>query len=449
MNNESNNNNETNKSNKSKKNRPITCKINENVPNNHQTIEVNPQSPKIQTNEFRYNSQPKLFSLLDIKDRFHSKATSLPNQFKRKIYSNINKLLYDKNNKEIFKIPQIDYDKINKKKKIMKSKSQDDIISNECRIQSAIISRKERLYKPSYWDSIEVNKMKNTKRDKLMPEGYEYYQKNIMNFSKNYFQNNYIKIKNSNANRTMYANHINKEVNHILIRKMNKMNQLKSDIFFLKEKQKEKEKEIEKKSKNEENKNEKTVENSISQRNKNLYKYMDSDIFNLRQDDPNIIGKSGEKSYFRKLNGVEENKNKSTYSINNETILGWRLRNGLPSLYNYTSSKYHLLNRNIKNIGKTKESVYDECKKLNYNFNPMHKQKSLCEFIDLSRVSAPNINNDYNKAISENPNVFKKKNEISSEYNDIFNHYNHLCDKPFKKFEVIDKEKIFDYLSKK
>ena len=43
-----------------------------------------------------------------------------------------------------------------------------------------------------------------------------------------------------------------------------------------------------------------------------------------------------------------------------------------------------------------------------------------------------------NKALIENPNVFKKTNEISSEYFDIYNHYNSICDKPFQKFNPIN-----------
>ena len=258
-----------------------------------------------------------------------------------------------------------------------------------------------------------------------MPEGYEFYEKNLENYNKTYFKNNYVKIKNIknkiNSNATV-------DNEHMLIRKFNRYKQYQSDIFFLKEKEKE--------GKTEENKNENVPNKFVSEKLKNLYKYTDSDIFNLRNNDKNTIEKSGEYSYFRKLNNNNIN-DKALYNINSETLLGWKLRAPLPSLYNYSSSKFHLLNRDIKNISNTKESVADECKKLNINFNPIHKQKSLCEFIDLSRVSAPNLNNDYNKALNDNPNVFKRQNEISSEYFDIYNKYNSICDKPFQKFNPI------------
>ncbi len=60
----------------------------------------------------------------------------------------------------------------------------------------------------------------------------------------------------------------------------------------------------------------------------------------------------------------------------------------------------------------------------------------MTEFIHLSRVSAPNINEDYNKAIKENPDIFKKKNDFSSEFYDIYGKYNSLCDKPFQRYNM-------------
>ena len=55
----------------------------------------------------------------------------------------------------------------------------------------------------------------------------------------------------------------------------------------------------------------------------------------------------------------------------------------------------------MKNTSQTKESIINETKKLSENFNPTHKQKGLTEFIELSRVSAANINIDYKDSIQE------------------------------------------------
>jgi hypothetical protein len=105
---------------------------------------------------------------------------------------------------------------------------------------------------------------------------------------------------------------------------------------------------------------------------------------------------------------------------------------------NYASSKFNLFNRDMPNIGPTKEKVIEETSKLSESFNPSHKQKGLTEFIHLSRVSATNINEDYNKALKENPNIFKRKNDFSSEFYDIYGKYNSLCERPFPKFKLFN-----------
>ena len=427
--------------NKQKANKVNICRLNLEMKNNNKISENKINNPKIKIGEHRCNSQPRLFSLLDIQDRYRSKAPSLPNQYKRKIYNNINKLLYAKDNNELKSIPQIEYsnksNKLNKNKsmliydnkdkdkgrKMNKNKSQENITINDYRKQSALVSRKDRLYKPYCWDNAEISEIKKEQRDRLMPEGFEYYEKNIMDYNKIYLRNNYIKTNNNN---TIDNSNIkdNKDKNqYILIRKLNHMKQYQSDIFFNKQKEKEKE-----------SKNlyeTKKIEN-INRKYKNS-----SDIFNLKKEDSSIIEKSGEKSYFRKLFAKKENDKNLAYNVSNESQIGWGLRGTLPSLFNYTSTKYHLLNRDIKNIGNTRENIFNESKKISENYNPTHKQKSLCEFIDLSRVSAPNTNNDYYKALNNNKDVFKRKNDINSEYYDIYNKYNSLCDKPFQKFNPI------------
>ncbi len=91
--------------------------------------------------------------MVDIKDKFHSKAPGVPNQYKRKIFAKLDYYLYNKKNKEkLLKIPQIEYDEniksksfmdlshnLNTKKKKNKSQEFDDKILLK-------ISRKQRLY---------------------------------------------------------------------------------------------------------------------------------------------------------------------------------------------------------------------------------------------------------------------------------------------------------------
>ena len=387
--------------------RPITSRITLK-PKKIKKINFTPKSPKPSHFGFNTKLNPKLFSLNDIKDQFYSKAPNLPNQYKRIIYNNINNLLYNKNKRGfIFQIPQIDYG-INKTSTIpdnnILKKNKSDLDIDKLVLT---MSRKERLFKPHFWDNAPFEEIKKSQRDKLMPKGYEFYEKNFKeNNKKNFIKNNYTKIKENKKNTK----------DSILIRKLNQIRQHKSDIFFFDEKNNILNK------KNENSKEKKRI----------LYKkYLDSDIFNLRQD-KNIIEKSGEHSFLQ-----ENNIKKTIYNSNNETLLGWKLRRPLPSFLNYTSSQYSLFNRDMKNNGKTKENIINEVKNIDKSFNPTHKQKGLGEFIELIRVSAPNINVDYNKAITNDPNIFKKKNNFSTEFFDIYGHYNNICEKPFQKFSII------------
>ena len=366
-----------------------------------------PQSPKLSTYKFRSKSQPHLFSISDINERYHSKAPSLPNQYKRKIYNNINYLLYDKNKKGlIFKIPQIEYEYNNK------TKREDD--AKKKRVST--VSRKERLYKPKCWDMIDNNEIKKGQRDKLMPEGFQFYEKIVINNNENYVKDNYTKINFKLSKKLNIDNNIDNN-NKILIRKLYKLNEYKSNIFFT-DKEKVKDNDDKKK------------ELFLDKKKKLYKKYSDNDIFNLRKE-KNNIEKNGE------YNFLKHQKNNVRYSSNNETLLGWKLRKPLPNLMNYTSSKFNLFNRETINSAKTKDNIIKETKNIFEEFNPTHKQKGITEFIELSRVSGPNINNDYNKAIKGNPDIFKKKNNFSSEFYNIYYKYNNICDKPFQKFNIL------------
>ena len=365
-------------------------------PTSHNHIKIRKNLTKSNSNVSKPPNM--LFSLKDIKSQFYSKAPSVPNQYKRKIYSKLDRFLYDKNFRQnLNKVPQIECDNKEEANLIYKKLS---------KIKTKTQSRKERLYKPVCWDNADMKDIKKNQRDKLMPEGYEFFEKVIVDCNNSFVKNNYVKVKEPKE--------------YILVRKLNQLNNYKSNIFFL--------------NSSEINKSYyKTIE---SEKRKNLYlRYRDSDIFNLRKD-KNIIDKSGEYSYFRR--NQKNNINNIIYNANNETLLGWNLRKPLPSYMNYASSKFNLFNRDMPNIGPTKEKVIEETRKLSESFNPSHKQKGLTEFIHLSRVSATNINEDYNKALKENPNIFKRKNDFSSEFYDIYGKYNSLCERPFPKFKLFN-----------
>ena len=406
----------------SMKNRPITSRINLKQKMNLKYV---PKSPKIKNYSFSPKYIPKLFSMNDIKEKYRSKAPNLPNQYKRKIYENINNLLYNKSTKGLlFNIPQIEYEQEKRQNELAKSETKKSkSVEQKNNTNNKLILKLGKKNNNNNNNNKLDDIKKNLRKDKFMPEGYDIFEKSIFeNCSKNYINNNYIKINKTNIklNKRNANTNIASDKDKILIRKLNRLNQYKSQIFN---------NNINNIDNN--NNGSKTYRPSVKlEKTKLIYKkYLDSDIFNLRHD-KNILEKSGEYSY------INSSKIKPClYNVNNETLLGWKLRKPLPSFLNYSSSQYSLFNRNMKNnCGKTKEQIINEVKKIDKEFNPTHKQKGLTEFIELSRVSAQNINVDYTKAINDEPNIFKKKNNFSTEFYDLHMHYKYLCDKPFQKF---------------
>ena len=106
------------------------------------------------------------------------------------------------------------------------------------------------------------------------------------------------------------------------------------------------------------------------------------------KNDPLSISKSGEKSYFKPRPDYK-------YTVSRESNSQWHPKNLMPTLLNYSSTEHHILNPGIKNISNTKKELEEQCEKVSTNYHLGNRQKSLCEFIDLSRVGAPHQNKDY------------------------------------------------------
>lgn len=338
----------------------------------------------------------------DVPSKVQSKGTSLPQQYYRQNnFQNPNLFKNFTNNIKNRHNSYMDTDK-----NYRHYKSQDNIdVSEEIKNgHNNKVSVREKIYKPFLWDNANQEELINQK-DKLMPKGFKFYEKIVEKQNIKYFENNYTIKKESNG-----------KLIPILIRNACKEKNEKSDIFF-------------------QNKNI-TKNESLNKISKNKEKSMEaiysSDIFN-KEINPLIIKKSGEKTFFKDL---QKNKDKEEikYIKNSESTKGWRLRKPIPSLLNYTSSKYNILNPSIKNFCKTKENIYDECNQNFGGYNPIRKQKSVSEFIDLTNVHAPNINNEYNNILKRNPGGFKKQNNMFTEYYKLHHYYNSISEKPFYKF---------------
>ena len=345
----------------------------------------------------RSNSQPRLISLLDTDLKHRSRGTDFPAQFNRDNYMNLknfNKTFYGLNNNNIESY-----------KKLQKSNSQSELNTKNNEGDS-----REKKIRPRLWDNIPKNELVNQK-DKLMPQGLEFYEKYMRNtFKQNFFDNNYIFQKQQNG-----------KIKPLLIRKINRIKNC--DIDYL---------------------SNKNYDNIIidkecktnGRNNKQTAEFLESDIFN-RKITPAIIKKSGEKQYLKEKlqhSNSENDIHRQKFDVCSETTIGWGVRDPLPSLNNHSSLPYNPLNPRKKNICKTKDDILSDSKKNFKNFNPSNKQKSISEFMFLSRVSAPNINEDYNLAFCKNPNIFKKSENMFSETYKIYHEYESIVDKPFQKF---------------
>ena len=355
---------------------------------------------KTKSNIIRSKSFHDFDSDCNFYPKSQAKGTNLPEQYIRNKFYHIPSLIktFQKNiNSDI---------NLQKASKNYKSVDNDDQKVNNNYIDINKMGIRERMYKPQLWDNVDKKELIN-QRDKLMPKGFQFYEKLMDKENKKYFENNYVIRKQAN-----------KKTVPILIRDANKQNIEESDIFF-------------------QNKNikKKDLLNEIS-KNKELaiQTFYSSDIFNKRMD-PDIIKKSGETSFFKDNCLKEDNKtDKLRFNKNSESPKGWGVRESIPSLLNYSSIKFSPLNPGIKNFCKTKDNIFNECEQKYKGHNPINKQKSLSEFIDLTNVNASNYNNDYNNVLKKNPNAFKKNENIFTEYYKIYYNYNNISEKPFYKF---------------
>lgn len=149
--------------------------------------------------------------------------------------------------------------------------------------------------------------------------------------------------------------------------------------------------------------------------------YQDSDIFNHKN---NLISnnKSGEPYMIK-------DPKKVYYSITSKSNSEWHTKNSVPTLLNYTSAEYHLLNPGIKNISKTKKDIVESAGM----FNPTYRQKSICEFIDLTRVGVPNPNKEYLQAFNKAKFSFGRNTNLCGSYLNVHRMYKNMSDRPFVK----------------
>ena len=397
------------------------------------------------------NSHNKLFSLLDIDDKItNSKGTSLPFQYNRLTPNEINSTFgvtyttgwnYDKNfmkkilentekQKNELKMKRIkiiksnsyqnfndiDYN-INLNKNIQKIENKENkfltennkqLNENDIQNNSNNFNKEKNLKnsntinhftktlknndnlltKTVYKSTDNINYQKSNRKDRWLPKGYNDYE---------------FLVKNPHLLK------LNIDTNNVFAGKLPLLNlkeiQYKSthsDIFFQ-----------EPPSKNESDYIKKVI---------NIRDFQNSDIF-FQKNDLTSICKSGETYLFKP-------KKISIFNSSIESHSTWKPHNPKKGLINHCSTDYNLVN-GTKNIAQTKKDIMIESNIL--KVNPIHKQKGLNEFTDLTRVSAPNMSKPYNEAFKKDKDTFKKRTDICGNYFDIHGAYRDLCDRPFYK----------------
>lgn len=149
-----------------------------------------------------------------------------------------------------------------------------------------------------------------------------------------------------------------------------------------------------------------------------------SDIF-FKVNDTISLNKSGEQYLF-----VPAYNDK--YTMAKESKSNWSAKASNPTLLNHSNSFYHILNPSIKNISTIKQNL--NCYHNYNNYFISRKQKSLCEFIDLTRNGSPNPNKDYLANYNMSKQCFHKTKSLCSSLMDLGHQYKNLVDKPFARF---------------
>jgi hypothetical protein len=184
-----------------------------------------------------------------------------------------------------------------------------------------------------------------------------------------------------------------------------------------------------------ENKEKKDDENSkekkdeLSEDEQIKLKYKISDIYNLRNEKV-ITNKSAEKYLFKNTENKNNNTDNNFYTtsksksdwIPNRTI-GSKMNSFSSVSYNILSPLYKGFNKFISPSELNKNNLYNES-------NAFHRVKSISEFIDLTRVSASNTLNCFNRNRKNKLPNFKYKNSVATNQLDEYHINRDLIEKP-------------------
>ena len=383
------------------------------------------KNPRLFSSYCTYSkSRPKLFSLLDINDKItNSRGTSIPMQFKR---------LTDEENQRQFGFSyrtdkKYDFSMIRKILSATKSSKKPSLNNTENNNNISTKNNKNKKLEIK----IEENKTAHSRNSPSKT-------KKILSRSKTEIDTDSLIIKNRNdcwLPKGYPEYELLVKYPKLLIKKLKNdsfagklpeytLKEIRnksdtSDIFFLKEP------------------SEKEFPNKHFQ-NKKKNDHQNSDIFNVKNDDFNLL-KCGETFLFKKPT-------EGKYCLTRESNSKWNPKPCLPTFINCSSKEYNILIPNKKNIAPTKEKVIIDCNNLKKEcknkdgskvietvnlMNPFYRQKGLGEFIDITRNGGNNPGKDFINCYEKNNKCFTKRNEICSTFYDSYVFYKDICNRPF------------------
>jgi len=169
-----------------------------------------------------------------------------------------------------------------------------------------------------------------------------------------------------------------------------------------------------------------TSSNPTNETNKNnfeKYDYQNSDVLKSKNNDTSHK-KVGEKYLF------SENKyEKIGFYPSGVSHSAWSPKKKAKSYMNYNSNDYDIINPFIKKKSYTRKQIDLEA----LGLDPIHRQKCITEFIDLTRNFVPNSNKDFVDAIHKDERIFAKNQNMCANFLDLHGEYKNLCDLPFCK----------------
>ena len=233
-------------------------------------------------------------------------------------------------------------------------------------------------------EQLQGNSLSNFKNPNLNDRNLHTFDSNIKTITNDY-------------ERKLHTSHVNRGEEIASIKNI-KLKSLKSDIFF----------------QNNQETTKKLNLNAMLKRNSS-----ESNVFFLNNKGM-IHDRSSEKYYYYPHQQI--------YGRTSLSNSKWSPNTNNRTLINFSNVDYSLFNTGIRNLSKTKEEIVKSTK-----LNPILRQKSISESIDIFGISCFNSNKKYVEIAEKHKNAFNLNSNLCSTFLNLHKNYEGICLKPFVK----------------